>query len=81
MNQPTLPANKLSSIVKRKLVWCAAYAALLSVGRAAPISKGPAVGARIPDFSLSDQTGRKQSLATIAGPKGAMLVFYRSADW
>jgi cytochrome oxidase Cu insertion factor (SCO1/SenC/PrrC family) len=46
------------------------------------ISKlGPQVGARAIDFDLRDQFGRPQSLATIAGPKGTMLVFFRSADW
>ena len=42
---------------------------------------GPQVGAQAIDFSLVDQSGRTQSLATIAGPKGTMLVFFRSADW
>jgi hypothetical protein len=42
---------------------------------------GPQVGERVPDFSLPDQNGKTQTLQTIMGPKGAMLVFYRSADW
>jgi hypothetical protein len=42
---------------------------------------GPQVGERIPDFSLPDQNGKKQTLQSIMGPKGAMLVFIRSADW
>ena len=42
---------------------------------------GPQVGERVPDFSLKDQTGKIQTLQTIMGPKGAMLVFVRSADW
>ncbi|MCA1586993.1 MAG: hypothetical protein LC791_20230 [Acidobacteria bacterium] len=42
---------------------------------------GPQVGERVPDFSLRDQTGRTQTLQSIVGPKGAMLVFVRSADW
>ena len=42
---------------------------------------GPEVGARVPSFEAPDQNGRLQSLKTIAGPKGAMLVFFRSADW
>ena len=45
------------------------------------IKTGPAVGARAPDFSAPDQAGRTQTLKSIMGPKGAMLVFYRSADW
>ena len=42
---------------------------------------GPQVGERVPDFSLKDQAGKTQTVRTIMGPKGAMLVFIRSADW
>lgn len=42
---------------------------------------GPQVGERVPDFSLKDQTGKIQTLQSIMRPKGAMLVFLRSADW
>ena len=42
---------------------------------------GPQVGQRVPDFSLRDQTGRTQTLQSVMGPRGAMLVFFRSADW
>lgn len=42
---------------------------------------GPQVGDRVPDFTLKDQTGKTRTLNSIMGPKGAMLVFVRSADW
>ncbi len=42
---------------------------------------GPQVGERVPDFSLKDQNGKTWTLQSIMGPKGTMLVFYRSADW
>jgi hypothetical protein len=42
---------------------------------------GPQVRERVPDFSLPDQNGKMQTLQSIMGPKGAMLVFIRSADW
>lgn len=42
---------------------------------------GPQVGERVPDFALKDQAGRTQTLQSIMGPRGAMLVFFRSADW
>jgi cytochrome oxidase Cu insertion factor (SCO1/SenC/PrrC family) len=42
---------------------------------------GPQIGTRVPDFLLSDQFGRQQSLSTLSGPKGLMLVFSRSANW
>ena len=42
---------------------------------------GPQVGATVPSFTGVDQFDRPHSLASIYGPKGAMLVFFRSADW
>ncbi len=42
---------------------------------------GPAIGERVPDFTLSDQQGDSRSLADLMGPKGLLLVFTRSADW
>jgi hypothetical protein len=42
---------------------------------------GPQVGERVPDFSLPDQGGRIRTLQSIMGPRGAMVVFLRSADW
>ncbi|MCH7748408.1 MAG: hypothetical protein E2P06_08850 [Acidobacteria bacterium] len=42
---------------------------------------GPQVGDVVPAFSLTDQHGQTQTLQSIMGPNGAMLVFNRSADW
>jgi hypothetical protein len=42
---------------------------------------GPQVGAVAPAFAGVDQFGKPQTLASTYGPKGAMLVFFRSADW
>lgn len=42
---------------------------------------GPKVGVVAPAFTGTDQTGATRSLASAAGPKGTMLVFFRSADW
>jgi hypothetical protein len=42
---------------------------------------GPQVGERVPDFNLKDQSGQSWTLQSMMGPKGAMLVFVRSADW
>jgi cytochrome oxidase Cu insertion factor (SCO1/SenC/PrrC family) len=43
--------------------------------------RGPQVGERVPDFNLKDQNGKSWTLQSVVGPKGAMLVFFRSADW
>jgi len=42
---------------------------------------GPQIGEQIPDFSLKDQSGKIWTRQSILGQKGAMLVFFRSADW
>lgn len=44
-------------------------------------SLGPQVGESVPDFRLTDQFGQQQTLDSIMGPNGAMLLFHRSADW
>ena len=64
--------------MRRFLLVSAAAVAALS---AQAIKTGPAVGAAVPDFSARDQSGRTQTLHSLMGPKGAMLVFFRSADW
>ena len=46
-----------------------------------PQTLGPKVGERVPEFSLPDQNGARRTLKSTFGPKGAVLVFFRSADW
>jgi peroxiredoxin len=43
--------------------------------------KGLQPGAKAPDIHLKDEHGRQQSLATLSGPNGLLLLFFRSADW
>lgn len=70
-------------------VLCATLVAVLLVEAPAvaqrqkmDVSKlGPQVGERVSDFSLKDQNGKFWTQQSIMGPKGAMLVFIRSADW
>jgi hypothetical protein len=42
---------------------------------------GLAVGAAAPEFKLKDQSGRERDFASLTGPQGLVLVFFRSADW
>lgn len=71
----------------RKLVWASGVAVALAAGATTPaqqvdVSKlGPQVGDRVPALGLADHLGRAQTLRSVAGPKGTMLVFFRSADW
>jgi hypothetical protein len=46
-----------------------------------PFATGPEVGQKIPSFSALDQRGKMQDFNSIRGPNGAMIVFFRSADW
>ncbi len=46
-----------------------------------PMAIGLEVGQKAPAFSLLDQLGRMQTLDTLRGPKGTVLLFFRSADW
>ena len=56
---------------------------LLSVTAAGvdPQTLGPKVGQRVSDFTLPDQHGAARTLKSTFGPRGAILVFFRSADW
>jgi hypothetical protein len=47
----------------------------------AAVATGPSVGSQAPAFRAVDTQGQIQTLKSIMGPKGALLVFFRSADW
>ena len=46
-----------------------------------PMSIGLAVGKKAPAFTARDQFGRLQTLDTLKGTNGTILLFFRSADW
>lgn len=82
-SQITMPATAVPSrenglFVSKSIEKACKLLPLLAV---AAFSQGPGVGARIPGFELNDQAGKAQTFASLRGPKGLMLVFYRSADW
>lgn len=64
----------------RQLATCVALL-LLSAPRLAGTEYGPRIGAVVPDFHLTDQFGNSRSLKSLMGPRGAILLFFRSADW
>jgi hypothetical protein len=45
------------------------------------MSIGLSVGQKVPAFSLRDQFGKIQTPDSLKGPKGTVLLFFRSADW
>ena len=53
----------------------------IQVSSTEPMSIGLAVGQRAPDFSAHDEFGKVQTLETLKGAKGTVLLFFRSADW
>ena len=42
---------------------------------------GLQVGQRAPAFASRDQLGHDQSIQTLKGSSGTVLLFFRSADW
>jgi cytochrome oxidase Cu insertion factor (SCO1/SenC/PrrC family) len=62
-------------------VVAAGFGPLQATPDPAPFDPGPAVGARVPDFDLTDQDGRRRTFESLRGPEGLVLVFFRSADW
>ena len=46
-----------------------------------PMTIGLGVGDKAPGFTLRDQFGRVQTLETLKGENGTVLLFFRSADW
>ena len=73
--------TRLRSVRGALLAAAALTAALAAQAPVDVATLGPQVGARVTDFALKDQGGRDQSIRSAAGPKGTMLVFFRSADW
>jgi hypothetical protein len=45
------------------------------------MSIGLSVGQKAPTFSMRDQFGQIQTLDSLKGRKGTVLLFFRSADW
>jgi hypothetical protein len=82
MVRPAPPVTTALALLASLAVgWCSLSA---QGGRpaAVPLEKrGPAVGSVAPAIRLRDQHDREQTLATLAGKDGLVLLFVRSADW
>jgi hypothetical protein len=78
------PARRIDVRVLRTVVAAAVVLAATVATAQTPVDVerlGPQPGTKVPDFSAPDHTGTTRTLASVLGPKGAMLVFSRSADW
>ncbi len=42
---------------------------------------GPDVGETVPAFETVDQSGQVRDFDSLAGERGLLLLFFRSADW
>jgi len=85
--KPTSPSSITPTVTRRSLATVTAVILSISglAGQAPTVVDtarlGPQVGTTVPAFAGIDQFGKLHTLASTDGPKGAMLVFFRSADW
>lgn len=56
---------------------------LLNISSNAVAQKMPgiAAGEPAPSFQAQDEREKQQTLSSLMGPKGLVLLFFRSADW
>lgn len=84
-NPPSTPAVVTGILMGmfRRTLFSAVALVLLAIPAAAQDidALGPQVGQQVPAFAGVDQFGRTQTLQSVLGPEGAMIVFFRSADW
>ena len=52
-----------------------------STNQALAPSVGLEIGQEAPTFALPDQFGHQYTNETLKGPKGTVILFFRSADW
>ena len=52
-----------------------------STNHALAPSVGLEIGQQAPIFALPDQFGHEHTNETLKGPKGTVILFFRSADW
>lgn len=65
----------------RKAAAVALVVAALSGHAAYQDDWGPPVGTTLPSVAAADQTGAQRDLASLAGERGLLLFFVRSANW
>lgn len=53
----------------------------LMAAKALPEDTGLPLNSQVPEISVVDMLGDRQTISTLTGEKGLVLVFYRSADW
>ena len=81
-------ANWLHGLQRWVLVGALAFMTPLAIGACSQGGEsqytadwGPAVGTKAPLLAANDQDGQAQSLATLTGTNGVLVVFNRSVKW
>jgi hypothetical protein len=54
---------------------------IIRINSIEPMSIGLAVGQKAPPFALRAPSGQVETLETLKGSNGTVLLFFRSADW
>lgn len=67
--------------MNRRIILLTAIAMIAGPLQAASIKVGPAVGTKAPAITAASIDGKPATMAKMAGPKGLVLVFFRSAEW
>ena len=68
--------------MRRSLVGLVGLAIALCAGIVGAAEPGPQPGSKFPhELAAPDQSGQRQTLASLMGEKGVAILFVRSADW
>lgn len=74
--------------LRQSISWCSIVSICLLIifATSCPLSahgvnSGLQPGAKVPSFRLKDQDGNSQTLKSLSGPNGLLILFNRSADW
>jgi hypothetical protein len=78
---PAAVGRRAAAVIALLAAGCGGSRAQEAATPAPPVTAGPQVGERIPDFTLPDQDGRPRTFASLAGPRGLVLNFNRSVVW
>jgi hypothetical protein len=70
-------------MIDKRLTLCVVgiLLATMLVAQNALFDVGIKVGQKIPSFRLIDHNGVARDFASLKGPNGVVLLFFRSADW
>jgi hypothetical protein len=78
----SLAANEIERVLgTMRLLLVGVISLGIGFSAAAQDMPGVAVGKSAPTFQARDQFGKEQTISSLMGRNGLLLVFFRSADW